>query len=114
MSTDLRPDVVLWDDKTKKLCLLELTVCFETSFEEATQRKKIRYADIVDQAKLSHYISKLITVEVGARGIVSMKGLKQLQDKLNVTKSGMSKLLTAFVKTIIVESHKIWYRRNTP
>ena len=114
VSTDLRPDVVWWDDETRKLCLLELTVCFETSFEEAAQRKKIRYADIVDQARLSHYISKLITVEVGARGIVNMEGLKQLQDELNVTKSDMSKLLITLVKTVIVESHKIWCRRNTP
>ena len=60
-----------WDDETRKLCLLELTVCFETPFEEAAQRKKIRYADIVDQARLSHYISKLITVEVG-QGVLSI------------------------------------------
>ena len=31
---------VWWDDKARNLCLLELTVCFETSFEEAAQRKK--------------------------------------------------------------------------
>ena len=71
------------------------------------QRKKIRYADIVDQARLSHYISKLITVEVGARGIVNMDGLKQLQDELNVTKSDMSTLLITLVKIVIVESHKV-------
>ena len=112
VSTDLRPDNVWWDDETRKLCLLELTVCFETSFDEAAQQKKIRYADIVDQARLSHYTSKLITVEVGARGIINMEGLKQLQDELNVTKSDMSELLITLVKTVIVESHKIWCRRN--
>ena len=53
-------------------------------------------------------------MEVGARGIVNMEGLKQLQDELNVTKSDMSKLLITLVKTVIVESHKIWCRRNTP
>ena len=86
MSANLRPDFVCWDDETRKLCLLELTVFFETSFEEAAQLKKIRYADIVNQARLSHYISKLITVEVGARGIVNMEVLKQLQDELNNNK----------------------------
>ena len=114
VSTDLRPDVVWWDDETRKLCLLKLAVCFEISFEEAAQRKKIRYIHIVDQARLSHYISKLITVGVGVRGIVNIEGLKQLQDELNVTKSDISKLLTALVKTVIVESHKIWCRHNTP
>ena len=31
-STTLRPDIVLWDDTKRQLLLLELTVCFETSF----------------------------------------------------------------------------------
>ena len=113
VATDLRPDVVWWNDTARKLCLLELTVCFETSFEEAAQRKKIKYADIVEQARLSHYTTKLITVEVGSRGIVNMDGFQQLQDELNVQKRDMLKLLTVVAKTAIVQSHKIWCKRNT-
>ena len=62
-------------------------MCVEISFEEAAQRKRIRYADIVEQARLSHYnniIAKLITVEVGSRGIVNMVGFLQLEDELNI------------------------------
>ena len=113
MATDLRPDVVWWDDKARNLCLLELSVCFETSFKEAAQRKKIKYADIVEQARLSHYTAKLITVEVGSRGIVNMEGFLQLEDELNIQKRDMSKLLTILAKTAIVESQKIWCKRNT-
>ena len=61
-------------------------MCFETSFEEAAQRKKIRYGDIVEQARLSHYRVKLITVEVGSRGIVNMEGFLELEHELNIHK----------------------------
>ena len=32
--TDLRPDLVWWDDKHRSLTMAELTVCFETNFEQ--------------------------------------------------------------------------------
>ena len=38
VTTDLRPDVVWWEDESRKICLLELTICFETSFAEAAER----------------------------------------------------------------------------
>ena len=41
--TTQRPDVVWWDDSKKKLCLIELTVCFETLFNDARERKMARY-----------------------------------------------------------------------
>jgi len=43
--TDLYPDIVWWDDSHKQLWLAELTVCFETSFEEARERKEAKYSD---------------------------------------------------------------------
>ena len=41
VTSDLRPDIVCWDDSARKLVLVELTVCFESSFENAAQRKII-------------------------------------------------------------------------
>ena len=37
--TSLRPDIAWWDDTRKKLSLAELTICFETSFKGAAERK---------------------------------------------------------------------------
>ena len=50
--TDLRPDMVWWDDAHRSLCLVELTVCFESNFDDAAQRKTVKYTD---RAKLSGY-----------------------------------------------------------
>ena len=38
--TDLRPDLVAYDVQIKSVLLLELTVCFETNFEDARKRKE--------------------------------------------------------------------------
>ena len=39
-STDLHPDLLVWSDTQRILVLVELTVCFETNFVDASQRKK--------------------------------------------------------------------------
>ena len=37
------------------MCLVELTVCFETSFNEAAERKQVKYQDLVERARRSNY-----------------------------------------------------------
>jgi hypothetical protein len=53
--TDLRPDLVWWDEAHKSITLVELTVCFETNFEEAARRKSVKYLHLVEQAKAREY-----------------------------------------------------------
>ena len=78
VATDLRPDIVWWDNVSKKLRVVELTICFETSFENAAERKTIKYADIIARAQECGYNATLITLEVGSRGIISIDGFTQL------------------------------------
>ena len=49
--TDLRPELVWWDKAHKSITLVELTVCFETNFEEGARRKIAKYLHLVEQAK---------------------------------------------------------------
>ena len=51
-ATDLRPDLVWWDDSHMSLYMAELTVCFETNFEEAARRKSAKYDHLVEQVKV--------------------------------------------------------------
>ena len=55
-STDLRPDIVWWEDNPKKLQLVELMVPFETGFKDAAE-------ELVCRAKQAGYNSHLITIE---------------------------------------------------
>ena len=47
--TDLRLDLIIYSKLTKSATLMDLTVCFETNFEEAKSRKEMKYADLVDE-----------------------------------------------------------------
>ena len=45
--TTLRPDIVLTSLTTKQVVLLELTVPWEDRIEEAHERKRAKYSDLV-------------------------------------------------------------------
>ena len=63
-----------WDDTKKEVYFCELTVCFESSSDAATNRKEARYQDIVSAATDAGYSADLITIEVGSRGLPNMGG----------------------------------------
>ena len=65
--TSLRPDAVWWDDTKKTLSLLELTICFETSFDDAAECKQAKYEELQRQAQEKGYRASLNTVELGSR-----------------------------------------------
>ena len=112
INTDSRPDILLWQDDTREITLLELTVCFETNFEEAKRRKTSRYADLLDEAENNGYKASLITIEVGSRGVLNVAGLEKLKSLLNVEKKEWTTFMMNLVVTVIKESHKIWVARN--
>ena len=76
VSTDLRPDLVWWDESQKYLNMAELTICFEINFEDAALRKSAKYAHIVEQAITNGFKTKLITLQVGSRGSLTSLDLK--------------------------------------
>ena len=80
--TTLRPDMVLWDDGQKQLVIIELTVCFETSFEAAAEKKETKYHDLVTSAERAGYNTTLITLEMGSRGAPHLPGFTQLTHEL--------------------------------
>ena len=63
-ATDLRPDIIYWDETAKKVSLIELTVCFDTLFEGAIKRKEDRYQELLDTIQNAGYTASLVTVEV--------------------------------------------------
>lgn len=61
-----------WNDSARIVYLIELTVCFDTLSEQARQCKKDRYHDLAEAMRAEGYTTDLITVEVGARGILNL------------------------------------------
>jgi hypothetical protein len=66
--TNLRPDIVLWSEKRKKLIMIELTVPLETRCEEDYERKKAKYTELLNQWRQSGWYTWLFPIEVGVRG----------------------------------------------
>ena len=48
VTTDQRPDIVVWSNTAQGVWVIELTVCFETGYEEARIRKTDRYTDLME------------------------------------------------------------------
>ena len=110
--TDLRPDLVWWDDKHRSLTMAELTVCFETNFEEAVLRKKSKYTDLVEQATARGYKTTLITLQVGSRGAPHLPGFQFVASLLNMPSRDLSKLLEAVSRQALTGSFGVWCSRN--
>ena len=47
-ATDLRPDIVMWSDAKKEVIFTELTVCYETNFGDAHERKMRKYLGLAE------------------------------------------------------------------
>ena len=76
--TDLRPDIVWWNNKDHVLCIAELTIAFETCFTAAAERKHIKYDSVVQRARDAGYSVTFLPLEVGSRGIVNPQSFVSL------------------------------------
>ena len=110
--TDLRPDLVWWDEAHKSITLVELTVCFETNFEEAARRKTVKYLHLVEQAKARGYRSELITLQVGSRGVPDLPGFENLATCLSLPHKDLVRLLESSATLALAGSFSIWCARN--
>ena len=93
VATDLRPGIVWWDDSQQSLFLCELTVCFETSFDGAAERKRCEYKELLQRAQKAGYRTSLITLEVGSRGIINLPGFLNLKKELAMSDRDFSSML---------------------
>ena len=75
-TTDTRPDITAWDERT--ITLIELTVPYEMCTESAIERKRHRYHGLLEDCRANGYIAKLLTVEVGSRGFLHCRSFDSL------------------------------------
>lgn len=55
VTTSLSPDLVLWSKSNGQLYIVELTICYETGFTEAAERKVRHYLDMAEDAQRQGY-----------------------------------------------------------
>nr|XP_055041026.1 uncharacterized protein LOC129428141 [Misgurnus anguillicaudatus] len=66
--TTLRPDIIMWSPEGRKIILVELTVPWEEGCEEAAERKRAKYQQLVAGCQDKGWTCWLMTVEVGCHG----------------------------------------------
>ena len=64
-----RPDVVIFSLKIKRVLIMELTCGNEENFSNQHQRKSEKYQELCHCVEKAGWTCKLITVEVGCRGL---------------------------------------------
>ncbi|KAK0141131.1 hypothetical protein N1851_021872 [Merluccius polli] len=79
-STNLRPDLVMWSASIKLVYIIELTVPWESSVEEAYERKRLRYAELAADVQQRGWRAKVRPVEVGCRGFVATSTSRLLRE----------------------------------
>ena len=104
VATDLRPDIIYWDETTKKVSLTELTVCYDTLFEGVIKRKEERYQKLLDTFQDAGYTESLVTVEVGSRGIPNPAGFLKLRSNLGLSRSTLAYLMVSASRQAITGS----------
>ena len=68
VQTTLRPDIVIWSERSKKLVAVELTVPWEERCDEAFERKSNKYSQLMADCRQAGWSAWLFPVEVGSRG----------------------------------------------
>ncbi len=75
ITTNLRPDLILWSTSQKLLYIVELTVPWESAVDEACERKSLKYTDIAAEAELRGWRTQVLPIKVGCRGTRLLKSM---------------------------------------
>ena len=114
-STDQRPDIVIWSKKVRMVLLIELTVPADENILAAQVRKRARYEQLsIDMKEVNNWNSKIITVEVGARGFVA-KSMNSCLRQIGFTAQSASFVCKEISLIVARCSHHIWacrYNKN--
>ena len=111
--SDLRSDIVLWSTEAITAHLFELTVCFDTNFSAAAERKTSKYSELVEAiGSTTAYTCCLYTLQIGSQGIVDQDSLNPIQSILHCTRKAFNRLLLSLSITAMTESFKIWSRHD--
>lgn len=108
--TTLRPDI-LTSVASKQVILLELTVPWEDRMEEANERKRAKYSELVEECQSNGWRTRCQTIEVGCRGFVD-QSLCRAYKMLGITGASQRKAIKLATNAAEVASRWLWIRRG--
>lgn len=109
--TNLRPDIVLSSAMSRQVIMLELTVPWEERIDEANERKKEKYAELVEECRSRGWRAQCLPIEVGGRGFAG-KSLCRALGLLGITGASRRKAINAASEAAEKASRWLWIRRD--
>ena len=85
---------------------------YETKVEDARSRKKTKYHDLVMAGRAAGYRVRLITLEVGSRGMLGDEFINDLKVAFNAPRKEFTVLGLQIIRATILGSYSIWASRN--
>ncbi|KAJ8389643.1 hypothetical protein AAFF_G00118800 [Aldrovandia affinis] len=113
ITTNLRPDLVLWSTSQKLLFIVELTVPWEAAVGEAYERKRLKYSDIAAEAEQRGWRAQVLPVEVGCRGFVATSTTKLLKG-MGVRGQAFRQAVKSMSEAAEQSSSWLWIKRKDP
>uniref|UniRef100_A0A3B3B355 Reverse transcriptase domain-containing protein n=1 Tax=Oryzias melastigma TaxID=30732 RepID=A0A3B3B355_ORYME len=110
-TTTLRPDLVLWSNSCRVVYIIELTVPWEDSLDEAYERKKLRYSDLAAEAEDRKWKVRVRPVEVGCRGFVASSTAKLLRE-VGIRGRAHRQAIKELTNTTERASQWLWLKRS--
>ena len=111
METSLRPDMPLLSETFKQVIFLELTVPWEERMEEASERKREKYVELVEECCRWGWCARCFPVAVGGRGFAG-KSLCKAYSLLGITVARKRKAINAASEAAEKASRWQWIRRD--
>ncbi|XP_073696141.1 uncharacterized protein [Garra rufa] len=109
--TTLRPDIVLTSEASKQVIILELTVPWEDRMEEANERKRAKYSQLMEGCRNNGWRAICQPVEVGCRGFVG-QSLCRAYKMLGITGASQRRAIKLATDAAEVASRWLWIRRG--
>ena len=111
VTTRLRPDIIIWSESPKMVVMVELTVPWEERMVEATERKRGKYQELVEQCQEQGWRTWCLPVEVGARGFAGGSLWRTLKT-LGITGRSRKNIIDSSCQEAERSSRWLWLRRE--
>ena len=118
LPTQQRPDLVLINESSNSIVIIELSIPFEANIRKAHEYKENRYASLVNDLQERGYDTNLFCIEVGSRGLIcssNKQALNSIFSQITNNKKSLKRAFNNFLKTIsqcaMVCSYSIFYSK---
>ena len=111
--TSLRPDMVITSEASKYLIILELTVPWEERIEEANERKRAKYRELVEECRGRGWRTFDEPIEVGCRGFAG-RSLCKVLSRLGIGGVAKKKAIRSAGNAAEKATRWLWIKRADP